>query len=98
MIDTVSEYLFAIKSQLEKQYEAEITRHQEKEIEHRKEIVRILSTHEAPKIITAGGPEGDSLLEGYKGENERLYAKAKGKNVVLVQGSTDGTFRSYQDQ
>ena len=79
MIDTLSQYLFAIKSQLEKQYEAEITRHQEKEIEHRKEIVRILSTHEAPKVIKAGGPDGDSLLEGYKGENERLYAKAKGK-------------------
>ena len=84
MIDTVSQYLFAIKSQLEKQYEAEITRHQEKEIEHRKEIVRILSTHEAPKVITAGGPDGDSLLEGYKGENERLYAKAKGKYFHLL--------------
>ena len=92
MIDTLSQYLFAIKSQLEKQYEAEITRHQEKEIEHRKEIVRILSTHEAPKVITAGGPDGDSLLEGYKGENERLYAKAKGKNFLTFQPNTSNIF------
>ena len=92
MIDTVSQYLFAIKSQLEKQYEAEITRHQEKEIEHRKEIVRILSTHEAPKVITAGGPDGDSLLEGYKGENERLYAKAKGKSSSILERTLKQTF------
>ena len=94
MIDTLGQYLFAIKSQLEKQYEAEITRHQEKEIEHRKEIVRILSTHEAPKVVTAGGADGDSLLEGYKGENERLYAKAKGLNFLNFRANSSNIFKN----
>jgi len=82
----------SIRLQLEKQYEAEITRHQEKEIEHRKEIVRILSTHEAPKVVTAGGPDGDSLLEGYKGENERLYAKAKELELEVKRLQSLGNF------
>ena len=75
----------AIRAQLETQYETEITRANQAELNHRKEIVRILSTHEThvnkSRHELGQGDEGgnDALLKGYKEENERLYARTKGK-------------------
>ena len=72
----------AIREQLETQYETEITRAHQAELNHRKEIVRILSTHKTHvnKPNLGQGDEGgnDALLKGYKEENERLYARTKG--------------------
>ena len=78
---TLAEYVLAIRAQLEAQYETEVNRAQQQEIAHRKEIVRILSTHElnGSKTAEMGSGDADALLRGYKEENERLYAKTKGK-------------------
>ena len=76
----------AIRAQLEAQYESEVNRAQQQEVAHRKEIVRILSTHElnGSKTAEMGSGDADALLRGYKEENERLYAKTKGKHTQTM--------------
>ena len=78
LVDTLSQYNFIIRAQLEKQYQTELTQNREKELEHRKEILRILSTHQIPQQSTISENHQNVLIQGYKDENERLYSRTKG--------------------
>ena len=52
IIKNKENYICAIRRQLETQYETELNRAQQREVDHRKEIVRILSTHEVSSLYS----------------------------------------------
>ena len=53
IIKNEEKYVCAIRRQLESQYETELNRAQQREVDHRKEIVRILSTHEVSLLYNS---------------------------------------------
>lgn len=66
-----------IRLQLETKYKNEITKNREKEVDHRNEIVRILSTHQISSEQPISDKHENVLIQGYKSENERLYCRTK---------------------
>ena len=79
LVDTLGKYILSISNQLETQYKNEITKNREKEVDHRNEIVRILSTHQISSEQPISDKHENVLIQGYKSENERLYCRTKGE-------------------
>ena len=86
MGSTIKLYVSRIRRKLEEDHLREISKHRNEEVEHRQEIIRILSSQNITQPIGHVG-DGDTsenlaLISGYQQENERLYQKTKGATSI----------------